>query len=81
MVPVLIHFDDAAQLAFEVDQLADGRRVIYVPGSPEPRTGSVIVMDANRVEPVPLTYFQVVTALGALGRGMSPALRPPQASD
>ena len=25
--PVLIHFDDSAQLGFEVDHLADGRRV------------------------------------------------------
>jgi uncharacterized membrane protein len=81
MIPVLIHFDDAAQLAFEVDRLADGRRVIYLPGSPEPRAGSVIVMDANRVEPVPLTYMQALTALRALGRGMAPSLAAPRVAE
>jgi uncharacterized membrane protein len=67
--PVLIHFDDAAQLAFEVDQLDDGRRVIYVPSSPDPRAGTVMVMDADRVEPVPMTYLAALRSMRALGRG------------
>lgn len=74
MVPVLIHFDDAAQLAFEVDQLADGRRVIYVPGAPDPRAGSVWVFEKDRVEPVPVTYLRAIAAFRALGRGIGPAL-------
>jgi uncharacterized membrane protein len=74
MVPVLIHFDDAAQLAFEVDHLPDGRRVIYLPGAPDPRAGSVLVMDADRVEPVQMTFVRATAALRALGRGLGPTL-------
>jgi uncharacterized membrane protein len=70
MRTVLIHFDDSAQLAFEVDHLPDGRKVIYIPSSPDPRAGSVMVMDADRVEPVPISFATAVRLLRALGRGM-----------
>ena len=77
MVPVLIHFDDSAQLAFEVDHLPDGRRVVYVPSAPDPRAGSVVVMDADRVEPVQMTFARATNALRALGRGLGPTLSQP----
>jgi uncharacterized membrane protein len=77
MRPVLIHFDDAAQLAFEVDRLPDGRRVIYVPSAPEPRAGSVLVMDADRVEEVPMSFVAAVRSLRALGRGAGACLGAP----
>jgi uncharacterized membrane protein len=73
MVPVLIHFDDAAQLAFEVDRQADGRRVIFAPSAPDPRQGSVMVMDENRVEHLPMTYVRATAVLRALGRGIGSA--------
>ncbi len=74
MRPVLAHFDDAAQLAFEVDQLADGRRVIYIPSAPDPRAGEVLVMDQDRIEPVPITFLAAIGALRALGRGVGSSL-------
>ncbi len=77
MLPVLIHFDDAAQLAFEVDHLPDGRRVIYLPGAPDPRAGSVLVMDADRVEPVQMTFVRATAALRGLGRGLGLTLSQP----
>jgi uncharacterized membrane protein len=81
MVPVLIHFDDSAQLAFEVDQLPDGRRVVYLPSAPDPRAGSVMVMDKDRVEPIPMmTYVRAITAMRALGRGIGPAFSSPRKS-
>jgi uncharacterized membrane protein len=75
--PVLIHFDDSAQLAFEVERLADGRRVVYVPSAPDPRAGAVVVMDPDRVEPVPLTFVAALRDLRSLGRGLGTSLAPP----
>jgi uncharacterized membrane protein len=72
--PVLIHFDDAAQLAFEVDRLPDGRRVIYIPSSPDPRAGNVMVMDADRVEDVPMTFMATLRSMCALGKGLGGCL-------
>ena len=81
MRPVLAHFDDYAQLAFEVDQLADGRRVIYVPSAPDPRAGAVLVIDSARIEPVPITFVTAIGGLRALGRGLGPCLRRPEPRD
>ena len=75
--PVLIHFDDSAQLGFEVDHLADGRRVIYVPGSPDPRAGTVMVMDAARVEAVPMSFMVALRDLRSVGRGLGADLAGP----
>ena len=75
--PVLVRFDDYSQLAFEVDQLPDGRKVIYIPGAPNPRAGSVLVLDGDRVEPVPLSFMAAVRSLRALGRGVGSSLAPP----
>ena len=77
MRAVLAHFDDSAQLAFEVDQLADGRKVVYLPSSPDPRSGSVMIMDESRVERVPITYVSAYQVLRKLGRGAGPALSGP----
>jgi uncharacterized membrane protein len=73
--PVLVHFDDCAQLAFEVDQLSDGRRVVYVPGAPDTRSGAMFVVDAARVETVAMTYPAAMKSLRTLGRGVGQSLR------
>jgi uncharacterized membrane protein len=77
MRPVLVRFDDYSQLAFEVDQLSDGRKVIYIPSAPNPRAGSVLVLDADRVAPVNLSFLAAVRSLRALGRGVGSSLTPP----
>jgi len=74
--PVLVHFDDYAQVAFEVDRTADGRRVIYLPSAPEPRTGSVIVVDPQQVEPLPTSFVATVAAIRAVGHGLGRSLPP-----
>jgi uncharacterized membrane protein len=79
--PVLVHFDDYAQIAFEVDRTSDGRRVIYLPSSPEPRTGSVIVMQPEQVDDLPLSFMTTVASIRSVGHGLGPLLppHPPQA--
>lgn len=77
MRPILAHFDDYTQLAFEVDQLDDGRRIVYLPSAPEPRAGTVLVLDAARVEPLPLSFLAAMDGLRKLGHGLGPALRRP----
>jgi uncharacterized membrane protein len=78
LLPVVVHFDDYSQVAFEVDRTADGRRVIYLPSAPEPRTGSVIVMDPQQVEPLPSSFMATVAAIRAVGHGLGPMLPPRQ---
>jgi uncharacterized membrane protein len=68
MLPVLMKLDDASQLVFEIERLADGRVVAFVPGAPDPWSGAVMVVDADRVEPLAITMMAAVQNIRMLGR-------------
>ena len=67
--PVLVKFDDASQIAFEIERNPDGRVVVFVPGAPDPWSGAVFVMTADRVEPLEASMPAAVKNIRALGRG------------
>jgi uncharacterized membrane protein len=77
MRPVMVRFDDYQQLAFQVDQLPDGRKVIYIPSAPDPRAGAVLVLAADRVELLPMSFVAAIGAIRKLGRDVGPALTAP----
>lgn len=65
--PVLVRFDDAQQIGFQMDTLADGRGVIFIPDVPTPWTGSLMLVAAERIEPLPFTTKQAIDCLRHLG--------------
>jgi len=67
--PVVARFDDSAQLAFEVERGADGTVVVYLPGAPNPWSGSVVFLSAERVGPLELSMPEAVKRLRQLGHG------------
>ena len=69
LAPVLAKFDDAWQVAFRVEHLTDGRVVLFIPGAPDPWSGSLLIMDEERVQPLDRTMAATVRNLRALGRG------------
>jgi uncharacterized membrane protein len=75
MKPVLARFDDASQVAFEIERDPDGRVVVYIPGAPDPWSGSVFVMTADRVEPLEASMPAAVKNIRTLGRGTSELMR------
>ena len=72
--PVLVRFDDQTQLAFEVDRAADGWVAVYVPGAPDPRSGSVSYVTGDRIQPVDTRFKAVVKICKNLGRGSTEML-------
>lgn len=66
--PVVVRFDDLSQLAFEVERDAM-RVVVYLPGSPDPWSGSVALVEADRVTAVAADIAAVVKSLRGAGRG------------
>jgi uncharacterized membrane protein len=77
MRPAIVRFDDYSQLGFEVDALADGRKVVYMPGAPDPRAGTVVVVTPERVTPLPISFLAELRAMRALGRGVGASLSAP----
>lgn len=66
--PIWVSFDDYSQLAFESDRNSDGSVIVYLPGSPNPWSGTVILVEGFRVKMAELSMVQAVSCLSHLGR-------------
>ncbi len=73
--PVRVTFDDHVQIAFEVERDESGLATVYLPGAPDPLSGSVVHVAAERVERLDTTYNAVVNRLRKVGVGASHLLR------
>jgi uncharacterized membrane protein len=71
---IFVRFDDQGQIAFEVERLADGRVAVFLPGAPDPWSGSVLVVEADRVTPLDVEILPVSRTFKNLGRGTAAAL-------
>jgi len=72
--PVLARCDDQAQVGFEVDRSEDGLVAIYIPGAPDPRSGSLIYMTPDRVQPIDAGFQAVLMSFKRLGCGSTSML-------
>jgi uncharacterized membrane protein len=75
MTPVVARFDDSWQIAFEIERVEGGRVAIFLPGAPDPWSGSVCVMTEDRVTPLDLSIPFVAGMAKRLGKGANEALR------
>ena len=73
--PVLARFDDHELIAFDIERLDDGRVVLYLPGAPDAWSGSVLLVAAERVQPLHIDAAELAKALKGLGRGTAALLR------
>jgi len=69
IVPVIARFDDYAQIVFEVERIGNGNVVIYLPGAPNPLSGSVVYVNEDRVDRLDMTLHDAVKNIRQLGRG------------
>ena len=67
--PVLVRFDDLAQIGFEVERGPGDLVTVYLPGSPDPWSGSVAHVTSERVTPLNADFTAVVKAVRKVGRG------------
>jgi uncharacterized membrane protein len=69
LTSVIAHFDDNAQLAFEIERTQGGTVVLYLPGAPNPWSGSVIYMPEARVERLNMKTHEAIKMIQVLGKG------------
>jgi uncharacterized membrane protein len=75
MSVVVMRFDDAWQIGFEIERIESGQVALFLPGSPDPWSGSVCIAEADRVTPLDLPVAAVANMARRLGRGAGEALR------
>jgi uncharacterized membrane protein len=68
-VPVVVQFDDYVQIAFETQREPDGKVAVYLPGAPNPWSGTVVYVSNERVKPLPITLTEALRNIRTLGKG------------
>jgi uncharacterized membrane protein len=74
MRPVLARFEDSWQIAFEVERIPGGIITVYVPGAPDPWSGSVCYMTEDRIQAIDPAMSPVMKTLKDLGKGSNEQL-------
>ena len=74
MRPVLARFEDSWQIAFEVERIPGGITTVYVPGAPDPWSGSVCFMTEDRIQAINPAMSPVMKTLKDLGKGFNEQL-------
>jgi uncharacterized membrane protein len=67
--PALAEMDDGVAIVFIIEETGDGRYTVFVPGSPSPVSGSVYIIERERVHPVNVPFTRAFTALSKWGSG------------
>lgn len=67
--PVLATFDDHSMIAFEVERSSSNLVTVYLPGAPDPWSGSVAMVESERVTPLNTDNKAVSFMLKKMGLG------------
>jgi len=65
-----IDFDDNTALGYVVEEHEDGNFTVFMPSSPTPFSGTVLLMPANRVRIVDVPFTQAFSSMAKWGTGV-----------
>jgi uncharacterized membrane protein len=68
--PVLVEFDDNYQLGFLIEEVKNGLSTVYLPGAPNPWSGSVIYVDNERIRQLDISARKAINHLQQTGKGI-----------
>lgn len=66
--PILVIFDDNAQLGFLIEENENGLSSVFMPGSPNPWSGSVIYVEKKRVKQLNISTNKAIKHLKQAGK-------------
>lgn len=72
---VLVRIEDAWQIAYLMDRIEPGHVAVFIPGAPDPRSGSVYFLTEDRIKPIDVPLAAAMERLRYGGRGSGAVLR------
>lgn len=69
MKPVLVRFEDSQRIGFEIERTDEGLVTVYLPSAPDPWLGTVVLLNADRVDQAEIEFGDTVAIFEQLGRG------------
>jgi uncharacterized membrane protein len=70
MRPALAAIEEGQCPALVMDELADGRLVVFVPGSPAPMSGAIYIFTPDKVEFLDVPLLPFMKAISSWGLGL-----------
>ena len=75
-LPVLVRLADFEQLGFEIERADDKKAVVYLPGSPNPWSGTVVLTDVEQITRLDITVPDALAYMERLGIGSADLIKP-----
>jgi uncharacterized membrane protein len=72
---ILVRTRESWQFGFLVERLEDGHVAVYLPGAPNPLSGSVMFMSPERIRPCDVPVAAALRCLREMGGGSHALLR------
>jgi uncharacterized membrane protein len=69
LLTVLARIEDAWQLAFLIEEIEGEQYAVYIPGAPNPMSGSVYFLEKNRIKKTTIPMKDAMKCLRGLGSG------------
>ncbi|MEQ8303119.1 MAG: hypothetical protein RIB47_06990 [Cyclobacteriaceae bacterium] len=66
--PILVIFDDNAQLGFLIEENKKGLSSVFMPGSPNPWSGNVVYVEMDRIKQLKITTHEAIKHLQQVGK-------------
>lgn len=63
LVPVTLQLNDMIRIGYEAGRTERGLVIVYLPGSPDPWIGSVVLVEQDRVQPLEGVDFNETAAI------------------
>jgi uncharacterized membrane protein len=73
--PVLVRVHDLQRIGLEIERGEDGLVTVYLPGAPDPWTGTVAIVTAEQVQPLKADFGRTMGTFEKLGRDTQTVLR------
>jgi uncharacterized membrane protein len=80
MRPALAAIEEGQCPALVMDEFADGRLLVFVPGSPVPTSGSIYIFTPDKVTLLDVPLFTFVKAISSWGLGLRELVEHQEAS-
>ena len=68
-IPVLVSLADFEQMGFEIERAGNDKAVVYLPGSPNPWSGTVVMTHVNKVRRLDINVPDALAFMERLGMG------------
>jgi len=68
LFPVTIRFDDSIRIGYEAGRTEQGLVIAYLPGSPDPWLGSVVMVTPERIQKLDVDFNETSAICERLGR-------------